>query len=94
MTLKFRKSAIKFLQSADSETTANIREKLNQLVSSVENQSIIPFNDLDIKKMKGNWEGYYRLRIGKIRVIFIVDLTLGDIEIYNIGFRGDVYKDK
>ena len=92
MTLKFRKSAIKFLQSADSETTANIRQKLNQLVSSVENQSIIPFNDLDIKKMKGNWEGYYRLRIGKIRVIFIVDLTLGDIEIYNIGFRGDVYK--
>ncbi len=94
MTLKFRKSAIKFLQSADSETTANIRQKLNQLVSSVENQSIIPFNDLDIKKMKGNWEGYYRLRIGKIRVIFIVDLTLGDIEIYNIGFRGGVYKDK
>ena len=94
MTLKFRKSAIKFLQSADSETTSNIRQKLNQLVSSVENQSIIPFNDLDIKKMKGNWEGYYRLRIGKIRVIFIVDLTLGDIEIYNIGFRGGVYKDK
>ena len=94
MSLKFRKSAIKFIQSADSETTANIRQKLNQLVSSVENQSIIPFNDLDIKKMKGNWEGYYRLRIGKIRVIFIVDLTSGDIEIYNIGFRGDVYKDK
>ncbi len=94
MSLKFRKSAIKFLQSADSETTANIRQKLNQLVSSVENQSIIPFNDLDIKKMKGNWEGYYRLRIGKIRVIFMVDLTLGDIEIYNIGFRGDIYKDK
>ncbi len=92
MSLKFRKSAIKFIQSADTETSANIRQKLNQLVSSVENQSIIPFNDLDIKKMKGNWEGYYRLRIGKIRVIFIVDLTLGDIEIYNIGFRGDVYK--
>ncbi len=94
MSIKFRKSAIKFLQSADSETTSNIRQKLNQLVSSVENQSIIPFNDLDIKKMKGNWEGYYRLRIGKIRVIFIVDLTSGDIEIYNIGFRGGVYKDK
>ena len=94
MSLKFRKSAIKFIESADSQTTANIRQKLNQLVSSIKNQSIIPFNDLDIKKMKGNWEGYYRLRIGKIRVIFIVDLTLGDIEIYNIGFRGDVYKDK
>jgi mRNA interferase RelE/StbE len=42
--------------------------------------------------MKGNWEGFYRLRSGKIRIMFKVDLTSGDIEIYTIGFRGDVYK--
>ncbi|NEO03937.1 MAG: type II toxin-antitoxin system RelE/ParE family toxin [Moorea sp. SIO3I7] len=94
MTIKFRKSAIKFLESADQETTANIRKQLRQLVDAIENKSIIPFNDLDIKKMKGNWEGFYRLRIGKIRVIFTVDLTLADIEIYTIGFRGNVYKNR
>ncbi|WP_269086997.1 type II toxin-antitoxin system RelE family toxin [Moorena bouillonii] len=44
--------------------------------------------------MKGNWEGFYRLRIGKVRVIFTVDLTLADIEIYTIGFRGNVYKNR
>ena len=32
MTLKFRKSAIKFLQSADSETTTNIRQNCFPIV--------------------------------------------------------------
>ena len=94
MTIKFRKSAIKFLQSADEETKANIRQKLSQLIDAIENQSIIPFNDLDIKKMKGKWEGFYRLRIGKLRVIFKTDLVLKNIEVYIIGFRGDVYKNR
>ena len=42
--------------------------------------------------MKGEWEGFYRLRIGNIRVIFTVDLECSDLDIYVIGFRGDVYK--
>jgi len=61
------------------------------LLSSVEEQSVIPFTELDIKQMKGEWEGYYRLRIGKVRLIFTVDMTSGDIEVYTIGNRGDVY---
>ena len=92
MAIKFRKQAIKFIEKADSETLNRIRERLNQLVASVEAQSIIPFTELDIKQMKGEWEGFYRLRIGKVRLIFTVDLTSGDIEIYAIGNRGDVYK--
>jgi len=61
------------------------------LLSSAEEQSVIPFTELDIKQMKGEWEGYYRLRIGKVRLIFTVDMTSGDIEVYTIGNRGDVY---
>jgi len=92
MTLNFRKNALKSLKTLDNETTEKIRQKIKILISSVENQSIIPFNDLDVKKMKGNWEGFYRLHIGKIRVIFTVNLTSGNVEIYEIGFRGDIYK--
>jgi mRNA interferase RelE/StbE len=92
MAIKFRKNAIKFLEKANVEDTAKIQEKLNQLVISVEEQGIIPFTDFDIKKMKGNWEGFYRLRIGKIRIIFTINIDLGEIEIYTIGTRGDVYK--
>lgn len=92
MTIKFRKNAIKFLQKVDIEDSAKIREKLNQLLIFFEEQGIIPFTELDIKKMKGDWEGFYRLRIGKFRIVFVVNTNSAEIEIYTIGARGDVYK--
>ncbi|MEH2329103.1 type II toxin-antitoxin system RelE family toxin [Nostoc sp.] len=91
MAIKFRKKAIKFLEKANPEDVENIREQINKIVIAVENQGIIPFTELDIKKMKGDWEGFYRLRIGKNRIIFTVDIDSKDIEIYAIGARGDVY---
>lgn len=42
--------------------------------------------------MRGDWKGFYRLRIGKNRVIFTVNFDLKDITIYVIGARGDIYK--
>ncbi len=60
MVIKFRKNAIKFLDKANVEDTERIREKLNQILIFVEQQGIIPFTELDIKKMKGDWEGFYR----------------------------------
>lgn len=92
MAIRFRKPAIKFIEKADPDTLSRIQERLKQLVTAVEAQSIIPFTELDIKQMKGEWEGFYRLRIGKVRLIFTVDLTSGDIEVYAIGSRGDIYK--
>ena len=92
MTLKLRKNSIEFLESLDDKTREKIRQILKIIVYSVEDQAVIPFNALDIKRMKGNWEGFYRLRISKIRVIFTVDLTSGNIEVYRIGFRGDIYQ--
>jgi len=59
---------------------------------SIEQKSIIPFTDLDIKKMKGEWNGFYRLRINQIRIIFTINFDSKDIEIYAIGNRGDIYK--
>ncbi|HAZ46503.1 MAG TPA: plasmid stabilization system protein [Cyanobacteria bacterium UBA11369] len=92
MAIKFRKPAIKFIEKADPDTLSRVQEKLNQLLISIEEQSIIPFTELDIKQMKGEWEGFYRLRVGKIRMIFTVDTASGDIEVYAIGSRGDIYK--
>jgi len=92
MAVKFHKQAIKFLQRANPEDVVNIQAQLRQLLIAVEEQGIIPFTVLDIKKMKGEWDGFYRLRVGKIRVIFTVSLDYTDIEIHRIGARGDVYK--
>jgi mRNA interferase RelE/StbE len=92
MAIKFRKKAIKFLDKANPEDVENIRQQINQIVIALEEQGIIPFTEIDIKKMKGNWDGFYRLRIGKNRIIFTVNIDTKDIEIYTIGTRGDVYK--
>ena len=42
--------------------------------------------------MLGKWEGYYRIRIGNVRVIFWIDQQEATIYIDHIGPRGDVYK--
>lgn len=92
MAIKFRKQAIKFIEKSAPDTLSRIQASLSQLLISVEEQSIIPFTDLDIKQMKGEWEGFYRLRVGKVRILFTVDISSGSIEVYAIGSRGDVYK--
>jgi mRNA interferase RelE/StbE len=92
MAIKFRKNAIKFLEKANLEDTEKIQEKISQLLAFVEEQAIIPFTELDIKKMKGEWEGFYRLRTGKIRIVFTANTQSGEVEIFTIGTRGDVYK--
>ena len=91
MVVKFRKQAIKFLQKASDEDVARIQGALRQLVVTVEEQGIIPFNDLDIKKIKGECEGFYRLRVGENRVVFTVRIDSGEVDVYTIGARGDVY---
>jgi mRNA interferase HigB len=58
MAIKFRKNAIKFLEKANLEDAEKIQEKISQLLYFVEEQAIIPFTELDIKKMKGDWEGF------------------------------------
>jgi mRNA interferase RelE/StbE len=92
MTIKFRKNAVKFLDKAHPDDVERIREKLKQLLTSIEDQGVIPFTDLDIKKMKGDWDGFYRLRLGQIRIIFTLHQDSSCLEVYAIGYRGDVYK--
>ena len=92
MAVRFRKQAIKFLEKSNPQEIENIRSSIKLINVAIEEQGIIPFTELDIKKMKGDWKGYYRLRIGKNRVIFTVDFDLRDIIIYAIGARGDIYK--
>ncbi len=69
MAVKFRKQVIKFLEKANPEELESIRDQIKQIIIAVEEQGIIPFTELDIKKIKCNWKGFYRLRVGKNRVI-------------------------
>ncbi len=48
--------------------------------------------NIDIRKLSGEWKGYYRLRKGKLRIIFEVSKVERFLFVEKIDFRGDVYK--
>ena len=73
MVVRFRKQALKSLQKSDDEMSAEVREKLDQIDDFFTKLSILPFSEFDLKKMKGEWAGFYRLRIGSIRIILKID---------------------
>ena len=46
---------------------------------------------IDVKKMKGEWKGYYRIRYGKIRIIIKVIKERNEIVVDTVDFREGVY---
>lgn len=90
MKLKFSKSAAKFLAELSISDQQKLKEKLKMLLLAVEENGSIPFRELDIKNLKGEWKGYQRMRLGKMRIIFQVNSE--ELLIYEIDFRGNIYK--
>jgi len=45
-----------------------------------------------VKAMVGDWAGYYRMRIGDIRIIFWFDREEDIVYVDHIGPRGDIYR--
>ena len=47
---------------------------------------------LNLKKLEGKWKGYYRLRKGKIRIIFYINKLEKALYIERVDFRGNIYR--
>jgi len=54
-------------------------------------KGVFPYNRLDIKRMRGKWEGSFRMRIGDIRIIFTLDRKNKVVWVYHAHFRGKIY---
>ncbi len=65
-----------------------VRESIKSFILKITGSNI----NLDIKKLKGEWAGYYRIRKGKIRVILKPDIEFRTIFVDVVDFRGSVYK--
>jgi mRNA interferase RelE/StbE len=92
MELNFSKNALKFLKKLSDKDTERVRNKILQLLNSVEESGLVASGELDIKTLEGEWQGFLRMRVGKIRIIFTVNIEEDELQIYDIGFRGDIYK--
>ena len=91
MKIRFSKTSLKFLQKVNKKREEKIRLMLKKLVLSVQ-EGLIPFKELKIKKLDGNWKGYYRMRTDGIRIIYRIDKENEEILVYEIDFRGGAYK--
>ena len=80
------KRAFKFLDDLDEKTRRRVIEDLNGLT----NYSFYD-KSLDVCKLKGQ-KDYYRLRTGKIRIIFMLDKNAQTISVRKIAYRESAYE--
>ena len=48
--------------------------------------------NVNIKKLKGKWAGFYRIRSGRIRIIAEFDFENSVVFVEEIDWRGNAYK--
>jgi mRNA interferase RelE/StbE len=84
--LILHKNVIKFLQSRSSGEKFLISKRLDLLKDN-------PYNhpELDIKKIKGI-DDIFRLRVGRIRILYTVKESELLILVMVAALRGDIYK--
>jgi mRNA interferase RelE/StbE len=85
--IEISKASQKFIKKNnihDADIILYLRKAIHRLQGKEEK--------VDIKKMRGEWKDYFRLRVGKIRIIFKIDFEHRKIFVDRIDFRGDVYK--
>lgn len=80
-----KKSAEKFLYSLEKNRKDKIASVLNILETNP-----IPFKDLDLKKLKGE-KDTYRIRVGKIRIIYQIFFEESKIIVHLMDFRERAY---
>ena len=86
--ISFSKGVIKFLDRSseinEKEVVSLLKKALNRLINnSLEN--------VDLKKLKGDWLGFYRVRRGDLRIIFEINFEKHELHAEKIDFRGSVY---
>ena len=84
MKVVFSKTAAKNYHRLPLYLQSAITSRLEKLAADPQTRTF------DVKPMRGSLEDSFRLRVGPIRVVYV--LTEESINVYSIGFRGDVYK--
>lgn len=83
--IEYSKHAVKFIKKNNSQGI--VKDSMRKYIKYIDGEII----NIDLKKLSGNWLGFYRIRKGKIRIIFKVDRDEKLISIEVVDFRGSVY---
>ena len=85
-TVKVSSKAERYLVKLDQVLKERIKKELTSLSDS-EN----PLSHENVKPLTGDLRGFYRMRIGRYRVVFALLNDAKTIAVVNIAPRGDAY---
>jgi len=85
--IDFSPTSLKFLKQNNLEEVFVI-EKIKLALQKFKGENI----NIDIKKLTGEWEGFYRIRFGRLRIIVEFQFERNRAYIGEIDWRGNVYK--
>jgi len=83
--LLVHRRAVRYIERMDARIKAQLIAKLEELAKHTDAMS-------GVKPMAGEWKGFFRLRHGDLRVIYLYDRSADTIVIAHVGPRGDIYK--
>lgn len=66
-----------------------IRKRIEELILTLK-ENPLPYLRFDLVKMEG-YENTYRIRIGKVRIIYRIDFKNKIVEIVDSDYRGRIY---
>jgi len=85
--IDFSKDSLKFLEKNNLQENFII-DKIKLVLRKFKGEDI----NINIKKLRGEWEGFYRIRFGKLRIIAEFQFEGCRAYIERIDWRGSVYK--
>jgi len=85
--IDFSARAEKFLKQ-NQISRENIFKLLSLAIKKFQGEKV----NIDIKKMKGKWEKFHRIRKGEMRIIANFDFDNSSIFVDVIDWRGSAYK--
>lgn len=85
--IDFSASSLKFLKQNNLEENFVI-DKIQLTLRKFKGENA----NINIRKLSGEWEGFYRIRSGKLRIIVEFQFEQNRAYIEEIDWRGNVYK--
>lgn len=85
--IDFSANSLKFLKKNNLKEDFIIN-KIKSAVRKFQGENI----NINIKKLSGKWEGFYRIRSGKLRIILEFQFDISRVFVEEIDWRGSVYK--
>ena len=59
--IRIHRKALKFLKELPSDKRSLVEGRLRELLEALE-RGILPYRRLDIRKLRGEWRGFLRMR--------------------------------